>query len=333
MAALVATLVIGALRTKPSIVPGRNGAITFVVQGFNRSGNHTDVLDADGSFVANRFGGCPTYSADGTAVAYMTGDDGHVVVAAPDGTVIREFHEITEQTILRPQTFALSPDGEQVAWFKRSNPFYDDAGVAIDGKTELWLLPVDGMPGRLLIAASETNVPLLPVWSADARKIAFKVFEPMSVTDRALTADLYVVDVGNGELRHISSRAAADDGSGVSWSPDGNFIAFTGVPANAPKPELGYTPAGDIYVVAAGGTGEANLTESADSEWHVAWSPDGERLAFLRSNPISDPHLVSQPMSGGRPSGTPIEGPVTDAFTWAPDAYAVAVAGGIAGSR
>jgi len=61
---------------------------------------------------------------------------------------------------------------------------------------------------------------------------------------------------------------------GMRWSPDGQKIAFT---AWSDK-----TPASDVFVMNADGSGKERLTSDPGWESGVAWSPDGQKLAFAR---------------------------------------------------
>ena len=73
------------------------------------------------------------------------------------------------------------------------------------------------------------------------------------------------------------------------WSPDGQRIAWHGYAT------LGISAEGfgeDIYAVAIDGSGVQNLTASSQWEGAFAWSPDGERLAFLA---YADPHIADPP--------------------------------------
>jgi TolB protein len=101
-----------------------------------------------------------------------------------------------------------------------------------------------------------------PVWSPDGKAIAF-------VSNRES-------DLGGGQYIYLM----AADGSGVKqlstlpdskfpdWSPEGSQIAFSFQ--------------GDIYVVNTDGTGETNLTNSPEQDEQPKFSPDGQRIAWIR---------------------------------------------------
>ena len=66
----------------------------------------------------------------------------------------------------------------------------------------------------------------------------------------------------------------------MRWSPDGQKIAFTGW-----VPPLGGTtsPTSDVFVMNADGSGKQKLTSGDSWESGVAWSPDGQKIAFTRT--------------------------------------------------
>lgn len=59
----------------------------------------------------------------------------------------------------------------------------------------------------------------------------------------------------------------------ATWSPDGKYLAF---------PAGGETDGFDVYVMDSSGGAPVDLTNSPESEYDVAWSPDGSTIAFGR---------------------------------------------------
>ena len=64
-----------------------------------------------------------------------------------------------------------------------------------------------------------------------------------------------------------------------SWSPDGAQIVFSARRAEHFKHNLDTVY--EIYVMDADGGNEQRLTENRNNDWNPAWSPDGNRIAFM----------------------------------------------------
>jgi TolB protein len=84
---------------------------------------------------------------------------------------------------------------------------------------------------------------------------------------------LYVVDGAGADVREIASTSGGwfSDFSPPSWSKDGEELA-------AVIEQWGAGPH-DVYVVAADGSSQVNITNDGQSE-HPAWSPHGTEIAF-----------------------------------------------------
>jgi Tol biopolymer transport system component len=62
-----------------------------------------------------------------------------------------------------------------------------------------------------------------------------------------------------------------------SFSPDGNYLAFTWTGSNHDNP--------DVYVQQIGAGDALQLTTDPSNDYNPVWSPDGRWIAFLRSRP------------------------------------------------
>ena len=103
-----------------------------------------------------------------------------------------------------------------------------------------------------------------PAFSPDGSQVVF-------VSDRSGNDEIWLVSVADGSLQQLT-----DDGAG-DWvpvfSPDGLRIAFVSDRTGEPE----------VWSMAADGSDLRNLTnhpQHFDGQWSVAWSPDGEQLAY-----------------------------------------------------
>ena len=319
LAAILVVVVGSAFRPAPSRPIGRNGTIAFTVQGNDHGPAGTHLMNADGSgdraIAAER---CPIYSGDGRLLAALAYDgSAFLVIRDGDGNPVQRLALVDDATT--SVTFALSPDGTRVAWFKP-----EAAG------DELWVAPVTGGPGIRVVPA--TNVPgesqASPVWSPDGSSIAFVAYAADAVTGDRRRSAIDVVAADGSDRRRITTRPGLLD-DGLSWSPDGRSLAYAGVTDARPIPSSSgdgapiALPARDLFVIGADGKGDLDVTNTAGSETQPAWSPDGTALAFDTSGDGEAHRLTTVRMNGPTPAGRPILGPEAAWFLWSPDGTAL----------
>lgn len=158
---------------------------------------------------------------------------------------------------------AWSPDGKQVAFVSKSGGrdvifIYDSA----KGKRKKTLDPVlSGLRN--------------PAWSADGTRIAFEGI------NEGLT-DIYVFDLESSKLTRLFNDKYDDNDP--SWSPDNRHLAFasdrpvSGQPASSEGFEYGdYNIF--LYDIETGAV--EPLTDNPLKDYQPAFSPDGERIAFV----------------------------------------------------
>jgi Tol biopolymer transport system component len=208
---------------------------------------------------------------------------------------------------------AWSPNGHEIAFdSNRANPKQPLNAV--------YVMKADGSGVRQLTRLGDDAE--LPSWSPDGRRIAY-------VSNLIGTDDTYTDAAAISTVRADGRRGTILASSGYmpeppAWSPDGRWIAF-----QAGKSETGTLA---LKIVRPNGTGLRSVTNDAST---FAWSPDGTRLVFTRSNYTGGIAVyVIQPVSGTitRLAGLSDGDDVTD-ISWSPDGSQIAfVAGWVSSS-
>jgi dipeptidyl aminopeptidase/acylaminoacyl peptidase len=180
----------------------------------------------------------------------------------------------------------LSPDGSQLAWVVRTEG-RDGIEVAKADGSNAHRIGTD-KPG----GCSQSDI----AWAPDSRHLAFL----SDCASGGKQKELFVADVqANGAPKRLSAlTGVADD---LSWSPDGKTLGFLYVPNGTRRASAVYAAkpaAGEIGVdglevqrvaaVDADG-GAVRLLSSADTyAYEFAWSPDGQRVAYVGAPPPGD---------------------------------------------
>lgn len=129
---------------------------------------------------------------------------------------------------------------------------------------------------RLHLSGDITEIVISP----DGKYVAYSVAEAgkhsIRVRELATASDLRVTSVSDSSY------------SGLSFSPDGTFVYYLENKAET----------GTLYRVSKLGGGQRSILENVNTA--VTFSPDGSRMAFIRSNNAVDPaDLVIAPADGG----------------------------------
>jgi dipeptidyl aminopeptidase/acylaminoacyl peptidase len=196
----------------------------------------------------------PQLSPDGSTVAYVDGDSVWLV-PAPGGPATR----LVE---------AADPAWGGPRWLS------DDRLVILvesGGTTRIALVDIADPHSRRLTVddgelaeGDETE----PAVSPDGRLVTY-TFTPRDDLNRS---EIRVVDVQTGAVRALTGTPHMHDRK-PTWSPDGSLVAYA-----SERP--GWY---ELYLVAADGSSDRQLTSDAGDFSELCWHPDGRRIAAVRA--------------------------------------------------
>ena len=196
--------------------------------------------------------GIPRWSPDGERIFFRWKGGGLGSVPGDGGEVrvhpaLKDPRKTGFFTIYPGAGNSVSPDGKSVVF---------SAGTATAGPN-IYTIPVEGGEPKQITSGGR-----YPCWSPDGKTIAY-----FSKKADAAAGTLNLVPVDDGESREVcrvQDIRAHDD---LSWSPDGQKIAFVS--------------RGKIWVVSAEGGEPVEVKTDVDAHaGTLDWSPDGRKIAF-----------------------------------------------------
>jgi TolB protein len=185
----------------------------------------------------------PNWSPDGELIAFVSQERERVDlnVMHADGTARQPIEEIG-----REGSPAFSPDGASLV-------FDSDR----DGNAEIYVRRLNSGTARRLTSHPARDWGA--VWSPDGASLVF-----MSNRDAPAGADLYRMRADGSGVERLTRTGTSRF---ARFSPDGSALAL----------EVG----SDIYVLSLAGRTLRQLTYAPEGGARPAWSPDGQRLAFV----------------------------------------------------
>jgi dipeptidyl aminopeptidase/acylaminoacyl peptidase len=201
----------------------------------------------------------------------------------------------------RDNTPRWSPDGKTIAFISKR-----------DGKNQIWLICPSGGEAWKLTDTENGAGPFF--WSPDSRKIAFLMPEQETEEEKKERKDqgdiilvdknykmihIHVIEVATKKCEQITRGCFSIDG--LSWSPDGKKIVFSG----KPTPEIKDLFNTDIYTVSIDSGDIKKIVQRGGVDTYPKWSPDGKNIAFCsnksKNNWIANWYVCVIPAAGGVP--------------------------------
>ena len=228
------------------------------------------VMNADGSNrerTTGLHGWQPAWSPDGAKIAFSSYQEGSsgIFVMNPDGS--GQTRLTTGDGHYEPEW---SPDGEEIAF---TSSAHEPRGSALIMVMDIYVMDANGTRQRRLTTDQSSSS---PSWSPDGTRIAFSSSRETFVGG-LVDPQIFIMNAdGSGRLPVSASEAnrvgEGTTGDTPTWSPDGTWIAYVGVP-------------GDLYLVDPEGGATIRLTDSAriPPVSRPSWSPDSSEIAYSSS--------------------------------------------------
>ena len=217
----------------------------------------------------------PSLSPDGRTIVYASAASGNFDIYSQRVGGQNPLN-LTKNSTADETHPAYSADGERIAFRSEQN----GGGIYVAGAT--------GESVRRV-----TNFGYHPAWSPDGTKLAVVT---QSVTDPGLRftlSELWVVTIATGERKLLTDADAAQPG----WSPSGTRVVYW--------TRRGTNAAGDIWSVAADGSGPVAITSDPSIDWNPVWARDG--YVYFSSNRGGSMNLWRVRVDEN--TGTPLERP------------------------
>ncbi len=198
----------------------------------------------------------PTFSPDGTAIAYSSDRDGSFEIWRRDLTPGGQAVRLTSagEQLFEP---AWSPDGRRIAYHSQKQ-----GGI--------WTIPAAGGPPVRL-----TEFGSRPAWSPDGSTVAFQSESAPQLADTAVPAlalsTLWTVAADGTQLRQLTLSGSPDGGHGApTWSPDGSRIVFS----------TSRYGSSEIWAVELASKTLNPLVRRPTTAYGPTYAPDGHSLFF-----------------------------------------------------
>ncbi|RMG67448.1 MAG: hypothetical protein D6715_04725, partial [Calditrichaeota bacterium] len=203
------------------------------------------------------FEGQPTWSPDGTRIAYSSDESGRRDIWVRQLRAGQSINLTKDHPGSQNTAPAWSPDGEWIA-------FASDR----EQTTGLFAIPASGGNARRILAVGETGIDAV-CWSPDASKLAF-VTSKLSLGANAI----YTVSAQGGEKTELPFAIKGLSVQDPAWSPDGRRLAIVEVMGTG-------ISTSKLWTLKLDGRDLWPLTDATSFDRKPLWSADGKRIVFV----------------------------------------------------
>jgi Tol biopolymer transport system component len=254
--------------------PGTNGQIAF--GRFNPDLGDTQVYVVNPDGTGQRLvqgptdtGECPKWFSDGAHIALCGSPVGLSRIINPDDGTFRDVG-VPDPNLFNPCGVP-SPDGTLLLCETFSEDGSQNGIHVVRSSDGGGLRQITSDPGGDDIPGD---------WSSNGKRIVFL---------RTTLDALFVVNLNGTGLKQITPSGFNISSIGGSWSPQGNEIVFSrhvtpDVHSSIWVVHTDGTGLHEINVQPASACGGANADPNAEGCNSPAWSPDGTKIAFVRSH-------------------------------------------------
>jgi TolB protein len=235
------------------------------------------VIGADGTGMINLSSHpaahdiCPTWSPDGSMVAFTSDRDGDydIYLVNAGGTGLKRVTDHPEED----SCAYWSPLGDKLVFTSNR-----------DGNQEIYDINPDGtQPRRLTVNTAIDELHPPSPWSPDGTRIAYASWIP-----GGFNRDIFLMNADGSSQVNLTQSPGVE--GFPAWSPDGTVIAFDSDSGTDSQ----------IYLIRPDGSGIQQLTNSPEFNQHPAWSPDGRKVAFVSTRDGNDEVYVMNADGSGQ---------------------------------
>ena len=240
----------------------------------------------------NRHENNPALSRNGRYIAFHAGNESNPLtweIYYIDLETMIE-HRLTSNNLIDGHP-DWSPDSSKIIYASFQDPQENPAGVA-----DLFIIDRTSLNTTRLTSNDYEDSD--PEWSPDGTMIVFKSTREKNET---LKEEIYVMNPDSSNVRKLTNTTGWNSDHDPSWSPDNKNVVFTHYEGSIPWTSIGdianfqnnypfMTPWNSFKV----GLKDNNqrLTNSADISALPVYSPDGQKIMYIKYTPIIINNLI-----------------------------------------